>query len=799
MNVRSITMACIRLKPLGSSERLAMWCLNAIIVFFLTCLSLGNAFALIPPNAAPGEIYTLAGGGVVPAPVSLRHPSDIAVAPDGSLYVSDVMDRRVLKISRGGAVSLVAGGCIVGPLGDGGPATLALLKAPEGIALGPDGSLYIADKLDHRIRRVAPDGIITTVAGTGVAGYSGDGGPAASAQLAFPEGIAVGPDGSVYVADTGNHRIRKITPDGIITTVAGTGTPGYSGDGGPAAKAELSSPTGVSVCPGGIICIADKGNNRVRSIRPDGTIRLVAGNGKPGYSGDGGPAVQASLNYPNRVFLRPDGYIFIADTGNHRIARISPDGTIETFCGDGTPAFSGDGGPAKSARLQWPRGIAPGPRGELYIADSGNQRVRRILPDGFIDTILGAGAQCYDIEGCSAMHMVLKKPVSVAACMCGSIYIVDSEDNKARVIMCCGSATTVIGTGEPAQQPIGQTPVPATEAPLLNPSDITGSPDGNIFVSNTGFHQVVRIAPNGMATAFAGTGQPGFSGDGGYAANAQLSEPTGLALSPDGVLYIADTGNNRIRRVRRDGVIETVAGTGEPGYSGDGGPAVLAKLYRPTDVIITGDGTLFISDTGNHVIRRVDPDGSIHTIAGTGVQGYSGDGASALQAALNTPMALAFAVDGTLFVADSGNHCVRRIDPSGIISTVAGTGTPGTCKDGTLAITANLDRPMGVAVGRDGTLYIADSGNGAVRAVVGAARPFAVAPADLNSDCRVDIADAIIALRFAVGIAQPTLLQIAAADVAPYPGVEGRVRGDGKITIADVVVILRMALGMESM
>lgn len=790
-------MAPTKLKPHGSSKRSVIWCLEAIIVFFLLCLSCGKALALIPPNAAPGEIYTVAGGGVVPAPISLRHPCDLAAAPDGSLYVSDVMDRRVLKISRGGAVSVVAGGCIAGSLGDGGPAALALLKAPEGIALGPDGSLYIADKLDHRIRKVAPDGIITTVAGTGAAGYSGDGGPAVLARLAFPEGIAVGPDGSVYVADTGNHRIRKITPDGIITTVAGTGTPGYSGDGGPAAKAELSSPTGVSVCPGGIICIADKGNNRVRSIRPDGTIRLVAGNGRPGYFGDGGPAVQASLNYPNRVFLRPDGFIFIADTGNHRIARISPDGIIETFCGDGTPAFSGDGGPAKLARLQWPRGIAPGLRGELYIADSGNQRVRRILPDGVIDTILGAGAQCFDIEGCGAMHMVLKKPVSVAACMCGSIYIVDSEDHKARVVACCGSATTVIGTGDPAQQPIGQTPMPAAEAPLLNPSDITGSPDGNLFVSNTGFHQVVRIAPNGKAVAFVGNGQPGFSGDGGYAANAQLSGPTGLALSPDGVLYIADTDNNRIRKVRRDGIIETAAGTGEPGYSGDGGPAVLAKLYKPTDVVVTGDGTLFVSDTGNHVIRRVDPDGTIHTVAGIGVQGYSGDGASAVQAALNTPRALALAVDGTLFVADSGNHCVRKIDPDGVISTVAGTGTPGTCRDGIPAVAANLNQPTGVAIGRDGTLYIADSGNGAVRAVVGAARPFAVAPADLNSDCRVDIADAIIALRFAVGIAQPTLLQIAAADVAPYPGVEGRVRGDGKITVADVLAILRTALGIE--
>lgn len=768
-----------------------------------TALITPSSYAQLPPDAAPGSIVTFAGGGTeegkLATTILLLHPSDLAIASDGTLYVADAMARRALRINPAGVVTIAAGGCEGSDVGDGGPANMAVLKCPQGIALGPDGSLYIADKLDHRIRRVGTDGLISTVAGTGSPGYSGDGGPAVSAQLAWPEGIAVGPDGSVFIADTGNHRIRRILPDGTITTFAGTGRPGYSGDGGPAAKAELFWPTGVSACPGGIVCVADKGNNRIRSIRPDGTITLVAGCGRPGYSGDGGPAVEACLNGPDRVFLRPDGFIFIADTGNHRIARISPDGTIHTFCGTGKPGFSGDGGPCALASLQWPQGIVPGLHGELYVADSGNHRVRRIDADGVITTVVGVDPATVGKEGSNATYVQLKRPVAVGACLCGSIYLVDRDDHRVRVVSCCGAVTTACGTSSPASHPVPVSPLPASDAALLFPTDITGGPEGFIYVANPGFHQVVRINPNGTASAFAGTGSAGFGPDGVQAVQSALRDPRGVALARDvsGALYIADTGNHRICRVSKDGIITTVAGTGQPGYSGDGGPALQARLNSPSSVAVTGDGTLLIADTGNHAVRRVRPDGTIETIAGTGTPGFSGDGGPAVQARLREPLSVATAVDGTIFIADTGNHRIRKIGTDGVISTLAGTGVQGLYGDGGPASSAALDTPTDVSVGRDGTLYIADTGNRVIRAVIGVAPPVIVATGDLNSDCRVDIADAVIALRIATGVIEPSLAQVAIADVAPWPGTEGRVRGDGKITVADVLSILRKALGLS--
>jgi len=770
-------------------------------VCILAAFTSASSFAQLPPGAAPGTIVTFAGGGTeegkLATTILLRHPSDLAIAPDGTLYVADAMGRRVMRVNPAGVVTIAAGGCEGTDVGDGGPANMAVLKCPQGIALGPDGSLYIADKLDHRIRRVGTDGRISTVAGTGTPGYSGDGGPATAAQLAWPEGIAVGPDGSLYIADTGNHRIRRVLPDGTIATFAGTGKPGYSGDGGPANKAELSWPTGVSACPGGIVCVADKGNNRIRSIRPDGTIRLVAGCGRPGLSGDGGPAVDACLNGPDRVFLRPDGFIFIADTGNHRIARISPTGIIETFSGTGKPGFSGDGGPCALAELQWPQGLVPGLHGELYIADSGNHRVRRVDADGVITTVVGTDPASVGKEGSSATYVQFKSPVAVGACMCGSIYLVDRDDHRARVVTCCGAVTTVCGTSNPASGPVSASPLPATDVALRFPNDITGSPEGYIYLANTGFHQIVRVNPNGTASAFAGTGSAGLGPDGVPALQSSLRDPKGVSLSKDGTLYIADTGNHRICRVGRDGIIHTVAGTGQPGYSGDGGPAVQARLTSPASVAVANDGTLYIVDTGNHVIRRVRPDGIIETVAGTGTPGFSGDGGPAAKAQLHEPASLAVAVNGAIFIADMGNHRVRQISTDGTISTLAGTGERGYYGDGGPASLAALDTPTDVSIGRDGTLYVADSGNHVIRAVVGVAPPFVVSTGDLNSDCRVDIADAVIALRIATGLVQPSLSQVAIADVAPWPGTEGRARGDGAITIADVLSILRKALGLS--
>ena len=291
------------------------------------------------------------------------------------LYMGNGVRRSAEDVNR--IITTVAGNGSQSYSGDNGPATEAGLSKPQDVAVGPDGSIYIADRDNRRIRKVDTSGIITTVAGGGSSGL-GDGGPATEAWLYYPFGVAVGSDGSIYIADYYNHRIRKVDPSGIITTVAGNGSRGYSGDGGPATEAGLYYPFGVAVGPDGSIYIANFYNRRIRKIDPFGIITTVAGNGSVAFSGDGGPATEAGLYYPFGVTTSPDGSFYIALNYGNRIRRVDPSGIITTVAGNGSGVFSGDDGPATKAGLSAPSGVAVGPDGSIYIADRDNHRVRRV-------------------------------------------------------------------------------------------------------------------------------------------------------------------------------------------------------------------------------------------------------------------------------------------------------------------------------------------------------------------------------------------------------------------------------------
>jgi len=316
--------------------------------------------------------------------------------------------------------------------GDGGLMAQASLNAPFGIAFAANGSLYISDHGNHRIRRVGPDGIMTTVAGNGTAGFSGDGGAATQAKLYYPSGIAVTADGSLYIADLYNHRIRRVGPDGIITTVAGNGTAGFSGDGGSAPQAALNFPHGIAVTADGSLYIDDTSNSRIRRVGPDGVITTVAGNGTAGFSGDGGPALQASFNYPTAIAMGADGSVYIADRFNNRIRRIGPDGIITTIAGNGTAGFSGDGGPAFQAALYYPTGIAAAADGNLYVSEMLSNRVRRIGPDGVITTVAGNGIKGFSDDGGSASQAALNYPHNIVVGADSSLYISDFANHRIR-------------------------------------------------------------------------------------------------------------------------------------------------------------------------------------------------------------------------------------------------------------------------------------------------------------------------------------------------------------------------------
>jgi sugar lactone lactonase YvrE len=366
-----------------------------------------------PPKVAPGTIKTVVGTGRYgfgglggPAnKTELALPTDLAFDDAGNLYIAERHNYRILKVDTSGIVTIAAGTADAqrGFSGDGGPATEAKLSSADAIAAGPDGTLYIADAGNHRIRMVDEDGTITTVAGSGAVGFSGDGGLATEASLDYPVGVTVDRDGTLYFLDSNNFRIRKVDGGGTITTVAGTGTAGLTPDGTPAAKARFRfaddeyvpgdhSPGGLALGRGGVLLFPDHDNLRVRMIDARGLVRTVAGSGEAEFSGDGGPATKAGLLGPLDVAIDEEENIYIGTHdhtgsggpqdeppgGSNRVRMVTPEGIITTVAGSDKGGYSGDGGPATKAQLNIPAGVAIGPDGNLYIADAENNRIRMV-------------------------------------------------------------------------------------------------------------------------------------------------------------------------------------------------------------------------------------------------------------------------------------------------------------------------------------------------------------------------------------------------------------------------------------
>jgi len=325
--------------------------------------------------AGTGELGDSGDGGHARG-AAINQPRAVSASPDGGFAWAEPYAHRVRAVDANGVVRTLAGTGTAGFSGDGGPATSAMLNFVHTAAPTVDGGFLLADNLNNRIRKISAAGIITTVAGNGNQGFSGDGGPATSAQISNPRSVVGLPDGGFLIPDAGNHRVRRVSPSGIITTVAGTGVQGFSGDGGAATAAQLSIPFAVAPTADGGFLIADIDNERIRKVSAAGTIATVAGNGVSGFSGDGGPATAASLHHPHSVLALADGAFLIADTTNERIRRVGADGVITTIIGDGTRGDSGDGGPAGAARLSAPKGMGLTAAGDLLIADEQNNRIR---------------------------------------------------------------------------------------------------------------------------------------------------------------------------------------------------------------------------------------------------------------------------------------------------------------------------------------------------------------------------------------------------------------------------------------
>ena len=458
-------------------------------------LCFGTFGFVLSAVAAPGDISTVAGGGVGDGDLAVSarffSPYDVFVDGSGNIYIAEGGNRRIRKVDTSGIISTVAGDGTYGFSGDGGPATSASLAAPYDVSVDGSGNIFIAECRNNRIRKVDTSGIISTVAGDGTRGFSGDGGPATSASVSEPVGVFVDGLSNIYIAEEDSHRIRKVDTSGIISTVAGNGTRGFSGDGGPAISASLSSPQSVFVDGLGNIYIVDAGNYRIRKVDTSGIISTVPLDGLVGFSGDGGPATDASLNFPSDVSVDGSGNIYIADMNNGRIRKVDTSGIISTVAGNGTFGFSGDGGPATDASLNFPSDVSVDGSGNIYIADMNNGRIRKVDTSGIISTVAGNGTFGFSGDG-----------------------------------------------------------GPATDAKLFTPRGVYVDGSGVIYIVDWFNHLIRKVDTSGIISTVAGNGSSGgFSGDGGPATSASLNRPYGVFVDGLGNIYIVDAGNHRIRKV----------------------------------------------------------------------------------------------------------------------------------------------------------------------------------------------------------------------------------------------------------
>jgi len=671
---------------------------------------------------AQGIITTVAGRdwlfpdhGRPAVEAQLAGPSGMAFDPQGNAYIADPALNTIFKVNREGIITVAAGLGLPRYAGDGGPARAANLANPTGVALDASGNLFIADTFNHRIRKVSPSGIITTVAGTGWAGFGGDGGPATAALLRGPSSVALDSRGNLYIGDRGNNRVRRVDPAGIITTVAGNGENQSGGDGGPAPRAAIGFPTSVALDSAGVLYLTDEViGNRIRRVGPDGIITTIAGGGNS--TQDGVAATSFRLARPSGVFVDASGVLYIADQFAHRVRRVDRSGVLTTVAGNGQSDFSGDGGPALAAALSRPYAVAIGPDGDLYIADRDNHRVRRVRSGG-IRTLAGRGA--FHGDDGPSVEARISNPSGMALDSAGNLYIADFNSQRIRRVTPRGVISTVAGSGRAGYSPDG---VLATRASLDGPSSVAVDAQDNVYFTDNSNNVVRRVTAAATLATVAGSRRCCEAPEGVAATLAWITFPQYLVADRSGNLYFHDFDANRVRRVSAPGIFSTAAGSGQTGYSGDSGPAGRAALSNNVSALaVDNSGNLYIGDSGNYRVRRVDRSGILTTFAGNGEAGFSGDGGPAAAARIGFVGGLAADEDGNLYLAT--NNRIRRVDRAGIITTYAGSGRAEFSGDGGPARRAGFSNPRSLVVGRSGTLLVSDAFNTRIRRIEAGAGP----------------------------------------------------------------------------
>ena len=617
-------------------------------------------------------------------------PNGVAVDASGNTYVADRLNHAIRKIDASGSVTTLAGGTSGFTDGQG---AAARFQSPAGVAVDASGNLYVADLYNNAIRKVDTSGNVTTLAGGTFGPTDGTG---AAAQFRTPAGVAVDASGNVYVADTYNNKIRQITQAGVVSTYAGTGVDSF-GDGA-ALSAAFSYPRGLTLDASGNVYVADSGNNRIRKIS-GGVVSTLAGSGSPGSSD--GTGVAALFSDPRGVTIDASGNLYVADSTSNKLRKITPAGVVSTYAGSGAQG-SGDGD-ALSATFAVPQGVAIDASGNLYVADASNDTIRVVSSASPRSVITVAGAASHSgFLGGDRATARFGTTQGAAVDASGNVYVADPINYVVRKIDPEGNVTTLPNGGRD-----------------MRPQGVAVDGSGNVYVVDGSNHVVWMIAYAGDVSIYAGTGDAGALD--GPAVAATFDSPQGIAIDASGNLYVADSNNNKIRKIMPGsggvgGTVFSYTGSADTPMAPDVGDGVAgsAQFSGPTGVAVDVSGNLYVADAGNAVIRKIAA-GVVSTLAGSSGTFAAADGAG-IAAQFYYPQGVAVDALGNVYVADTGNNTVRKIDSAGAVTTLLGGGGTrdgvlrGLLADGALPPLAggygSLSAPQAIAVTPDGDLVV---------------------------------------------------------------------------------------------
>ena len=655
-------------------------------------------------NVAPYEFITLA--GLAPGSADgtgnaaqFNLPSGVAVDGAGSVYVADTMNYTIRKITPAGAVTTLAGA--VGQSGGAdGAGGAARFNGPMGVAVDGAGNVYVADTSNSTIRKITPEGVVTTLAGAAEQEGSADGAGSA-ARFNLPWGVAADGAGNVYVADARNSTIRKVTPEGVVTTLAGAAGQIGSAD-GTGGAARFDGAEHVAVDSAGNVYVGEQLNETIRKITPEGVVTTLAGAaGQPGSVDGTGSA--ARFAGPSGVAVDNAGNVYVADGFNGTIRKVTPAGVVTTLAGTAGQLGDQDGS-GGAAQFQPPTGMAVDGAGYVYVADTYNDTIRKITPAGVVSTLAGAGSPSGSSDGTGSAARFFD-PEGVAVDQGGNVYVADTENFTIRKIAPGGVVATLAGTAGQSGSADGT----GIAARFEYPTGVAVDSAGNVYVADS---EIIRkVTPAGAVTTVAGAAGQSGSADGTGRA-ARFDGATGVAVDSAGNLYVADGNNCTIRKITPAGVVTTLAGTAGLRGGVDGtGPA--AQFWWTRGVAVDSAGDVYVADADNDAVRKVTPAGVVTTLAGALGQSGSADGSGGA-ARLNTPFGVALDAAGNVYVADAGNYTIRKVTPSGEVTTLGGAPGQSGSADG-VGISAQFFIPAGIAADGAGNVYVADTYNSAIR------------------------------------------------------------------------------------